>query len=457
MTSRESTQVRPAETDTDKEEQSKEEQKALTTKKHQYYSALFVIILMVVGNVVTLVSVEKTGAGKIFMAGVMFSMWASALVFALLLAHEDMLLQLFAVIFAHILWWNEWLSGRHEPITIAIVDIISPINVYLSFQYAAAALRVKAMQKFLKTQADPSNETLMNPPNKTEMARRQNSFNELSEEMQKKAKVEQLVGLTDMASDISKKYLGTLPIIYYFVLEVVQKTLAEPQLVQKVCDMYKLSHPNESMAHVNSCNGCYNNPPCFAMVSGIAVADVPSSVNEINLDAAFGDESINFTEWRVSFLSGAEISFLFFCTIVLVNIRGKKVSDWLTCAGGCTLLCCNRCNTKGMFCGCSTKGIEDTPHINCCEGFLGFIIVLNVCLMTTLGALSLDTMEYKEMRMLIFNLYNAWGILMQLMMFCLIWLSWHYGAVYYEPNYSRDWYWCCRMRRSRTTPGGGGG
>ena len=423
MTSRESTQVRPAETDTDKEEQSKEEQKALTTKKHQYYSALFVIILMVVGNVVTLVSVEKTGAGKIFMAGVMFSMWASALVFALLLAHEDMLLQLFAVIFAHILWWNEWLSGRHEPITIAIVDIISPINVYLSFQYAAAALRVKAMQKFLKTQADPSNETLMNPPNKTEMARRQNSFNELSEEMQKKAKVEQLVGLTDMASDISKKYLGTLPIIYYFVLEVVQKTLAEPQLVQKVCDMYKLSHPNESMAHVNSCNGCYNNPPCFAMVSGIAVADVPSSVNEINLDAAFGDESINFTEWRVSFLSGAEISFLFFCTIVLVNIRGKKVSDWLTCAGGCTLLCCNRCNTKGMFCGCSTKGIEDTPHINCCEGFLGFIIVLNVCLMTTLGALSLDTMEYKEMRMLIFNLYNAWGILMQLMMFCLIWLS----------------------------------
>ena len=150
MTSRESTQVRPAETDTDKEEQSKEEQKALTTKKHQYYSALFVIILMVVGNVVTLASVEKTGAGKIFMAGVMFSMWASALVFALLLAHEDMLLQLFAVIFAHILWWNEWLSGRHEPITIAIVDIISPINVYLSFQYAAAALRVKAMQKFLK-------------------------------------------------------------------------------------------------------------------------------------------------------------------------------------------------------------------------------------------------------------------------------------------------------------------
>ena len=438
MTSRESTHVRPAETDTGKEEQSKEEQKALTTKKHQYYSAWFVIILMVVGNVVTLASVENTGAGKIFMAGVMFSMWASALVFALLLAHEDMLLQLFAVIFAHILWWNEWLSGRHEPITIAIVDIIGPINVYFSFQYAAAALRVKAMQKILKTQADPSNETVMNPPNETVTARRQNSFNELSEEMQK----QQLVGLTDMASDISKKYLGTLPIIYYFVLEVVQKTLAEPQLVQKVCDMYKLSHPNESMAHVNSCNGCYNNPPCFAMVKGIAVADVPSSVDEINLDAAFGDESINFTEWRVSFLSGAEISFLFFCTIVLVNIRGKKVSDWLTCAGGCLFLCCNRCSTKGMFCGCSTKEIKDTPHINFCEGFLGFIIVLNVCLMTTLGALSLDTMEYREMRMLIFTLYNASGILMQLMMFCLIWLSWHYGAVYY----SREWCWCCRCR-----------
>ena len=73
MTSRESTHVRPAETDTGKEEQSKEEQKALTTKKHQYYSAWFVIILMVVGNVVTLASVENTGAGKIFMAGVIIT------------------------------------------------------------------------------------------------------------------------------------------------------------------------------------------------------------------------------------------------------------------------------------------------------------------------------------------------------------------------------------------------
>ena len=57
-----------------------------TQDEHGFdHSAWFVIILM--GN--TLVSVEKTGARKIFMAGVMF-MWASALV----MLNEDML-QLF--------------------------------------------------------------------------------------------------------------------------------------------------------------------------------------------------------------------------------------------------------------------------------------------------------------------------------------------------------------------------
>eukprot|EP00945_MAST-04E_sp_MAST-4E-sp1_P005238 g5238.t1 len=299
-----------------------------TTWNHQYYSAWVVIGVVVIGHVVTWVLVETrtTDARNIFMASLVFSMWASALVFALLLAHEDILLQLLAVILAHIFWWKECLSGRHDLQTILTVDIVSPINVFFSFQYGAAALRVKAMENFLKTQVDPPNETVM--------ARRQSKFNGLSMQKQEQAKIEQLVGLTDMASDISKKYLGTLPLIYYFVLEVAQKTWAEPRLVKKVCDMYRLSHHNESMAHVNSCNGCYTSPPCLAMVKGIAVADVPSNVNEINLDAAFGDESINYTEWRVSFLGGAEISFLFFCTMVLVNIRGKKVSDWLTCVSG---------------------------------------------------------------------------------------------------------------------------
>ena len=175
-------------------------------------------------------------------------------------------------------------------------------------------------------------------------------------EEQEEAKYKQLVSLTNMASDYSKKYLSTIPLIYYFVLKVAQKTWAEPRLVKKVCDMYRLTHLNESMAHVKSCNGCYTSPPCLAMVKNIALADVPSSVNEINLDAAFGDESINYTEWRVSFLGGAEISFLFFCTMVLAKIRGKKVSDWLTCPS-------RGCRSR------STKEIdEDAPHTPTCEG-----------------------------------------------------------------------------------------
>ena len=417
----------PATTMTSMEVDKAKEKRDTFKRSQRCFAKLLFFVMLSVQGVVWFLAYDSTygrRAHNINFAAFAFHMWACPLVFALMLAHasrscfcKKISLSRYTMVATFITflpWWVESVRRHINPqeggmltnyvtTTTIFINWVSPVLVILIMQVSAAALRAQ-VSKTMQT-----SDEYINAPGRFEA--------DLHDK------------LVQIAFNHTKRYLVTVPVIYVLVLSIMAKTHDEPRLREESCNMYHRTFAANETFPITTCSGCHIVEACSQMVESITLPDVPTTVDAINLDNAV-TEMINFSEWRIAFLEGAQLSYYYFFWLVIADIRDKQLVDVFSCR--CAIFCCFRfsCCCIGqprrkqepcveMRCRWETW---DKPHVALLEVVLALLILGQTTVIVIMESLSLDVMAYKEMMNLTRFLYEMWMyfcMLAQIVIICL--------------------------------------
>ena len=140
--------------------------------------------------------------------------------------------------------------------------------------------------------------------------------------------------LNGIATTTSSKILGSLPILFYMLLGVVQAVAAVPRLDAKICKLFVNSTNTSAGAWLNP----DGKPKNKVVPTGVwencspddmNVPDPVRTVHDINLRNAILQRSESFAAFIIKLFQAIEISILFITGAVLTLVRHKTTKDIL--------------------------------------------------------------------------------------------------------------------------------